>query len=381
MARASGAPQDGGYDYADRCLVAALLAGIAAAPDAHALFAETSTRLRRIAPFDAAVWVATDPINGLTTAPVRIENLHEGGCGTYWESELFAEHVNLFRDLARAETPVAGLRAMTGDRPSLSPLYGSFMRPRGFEDELRAVFRVGGRPWGQLSLFRARGRDSFDATDIALVDTLCTPMARRLRGFAQPTATSASALIDTPGMLLFDPAGSLISINDEARHLLALLPPGPSTVTPCGIQISLPAWILSTAGRARLAGAGARIRIRTSTGWLVCHASCLRDADSRSGPTVLVVEPAKASEVAALLVAAYELTSRELEVTELIARGLSTGEIATRLFLSPHTVRDHVKAIFDKVGVTSRGELVAKLFTDHYEPVTARNTIRVLDAS
>jgi hypothetical protein len=67
----------------------------------------------------------------------------------------FCEHVNLFRDLARAETPVVGLRAMTGGRPSLSPLYASFMRPRGFEDELRAVFRVGGRPWGQLSLFRA----------------------------------------------------------------------------------------------------------------------------------------------------------------------------------------------------------------------------------
>jgi DNA-binding NarL/FixJ family response regulator len=44
-------------------------------------------------------------------------------------------------------------------------------------------------------------------------------------------------------------------------------------------------------------------------------------------------------------------------------------------------VRDHVKAIFDKVGVTSRGELVAKLFTDHYESVAARNTICVPDAS
>ncbi|WP_280449266.1 hypothetical protein [Nocardia brasiliensis] len=93
-----------------------LLAGIEEAADAHALFAQTSTRLRRIAPFDAAVWVATDPINGLTTAPVRVENLHEGGCGTYWESELFSEHVNLFRELARAAGPVAGARGR-GGRP------------------------------------------------------------------------------------------------------------------------------------------------------------------------------------------------------------------------------------------------------------------------
>lgn len=34
-----------------------------------------------------------------------------------------------------------------------------------------------------------------------------------------------------------------------------------------------------------------------------------------------------------------------------------------------HTVRDYVKAIFAKVGVSSRGELVAKLFAEHYAPL------------
>jgi hypothetical protein len=32
-------------------------------------------------------------------------------------------------------------------------------------------------------------------------------------------------------------------------------------------------------------------------------------------------------------------------------------------------VRDYVKVIFDKVGVSSRGELVAKLFAEHYAPI------------
>ena len=49
-----------------------------------------------------------------------------------------------------------------------------------------------------------------------------------------------------------------------------------------------------------------------------------------------------------------------------IARGSSTPEIAAELFLSAHTVRDYIKAVFDKVGVSSRGELVAKLFAEHY---------------
>ncbi|MEV0292826.1 helix-turn-helix transcriptional regulator [Nocardia sp. NPDC050710] len=360
--------------------VGALLAEIASAPDAHALFAQTSTRLRRIAPFDAAVWVATDPVNGLTTAPVRVENLHEGGCGTYWESELFAEHVNLFRDLARAPIPVAGLRAVTGDRPSLSPLYRNFMCPRGFEDELRAVLRVDGQPWGQLSLFRERGRKPFRAMDIALINSLSAPMARRLRGFAQPSVPASAPRQGAPGMLLFDATGALVSINDEARQLLAEMPPGPSAVTAVGIELPLPVWILSTAGRARLTGESSRIRIRTTTGrWLICHASCLRDADGNATTTAMVIDAATPSEVASLVVAAYELTPRELEVTELIARGRSTADIAAELCLSAHTVRDHVKAVFDKVGVTSRGELVAKLFTEHYEPLASRVTLRVLD--
>jgi hypothetical protein len=39
------------------------------------------------------------------------------------------------------------------------------------------------------------------------------------------------------------------------------------------------------------------------------------------------------------------------------------------LFLSHFTVRDHIKAIFGKVGVTSRGQLVARLYTEFYEPL------------
>ena len=68
----------------------------------------------------------------------------------------------------------------------------------------------------------------------------------------------------------------------------------------------------------------------------------------------------------AIVVEAYGLTAREVEVTRLTARGLSTDEIATNLILSRHTIRDHLKAIFEKVGVSSRGELTSKLFAEHY---------------
>jgi DNA-binding NarL/FixJ family response regulator len=56
-----------------------------------------------------------------------------------------------------------------------------------------------------------------------------------------------------------------------------------------------------------------------------------------------------------------------VDVTRALARGLNTTEIAAELHLSRYTVQDHLKAVYEKVGVSSRGELVAKMFADHYE--------------
>jgi len=55
------------------------------------------------------------------------------------------------------------------------------------------------------------------------------------------------------------------------------------------------------------------------------------------------------------------LTSREREVARLVIDGLSTQDIATALFISVHTVRDHLKMIFGKMGVSRRQDMVATL--------------------
>ena len=61
------------------------------------------------------------------------------------------------------------------------------------------------------------------------------------------------------------------------------------------------------------------------------------------------------------------LSKREKEVVDLIASGYSNAEIASALFISPHTVNDHTKKIYRKLDVHSRYELTAlvnKMKTD-----------------
>ena len=55
-----------------------------------------------------------------------------------------------------------------------------------------------------------------------------------------------------------------------------------------------------------------------------------------------------------------ELTAREVEILDLIARGLSNREIASRLYLSPKTIRNHVSNVFLKLQVADRAQAIVR---------------------
>jgi DNA-binding NarL/FixJ family response regulator len=100
--------------------------------------------------------------------------------------------------------------------------------------------------------------------------------------------------------------------------------------------------------------------------WAVLHASRL-DRDARDAVAVIIAGPSPA-EMAPVLMLAYALTKQEQVVTRLVCLGLSTREIAARVHITSNTVQDHLKSIFDKVGVRSRRELVSAILQEQYLP-------------
>ncbi len=57
----------------------------------------------------------------------------------------------------------------------------------------------------------------------------------------------------------------------------------------------------------------------------------------------------------------FDLSRREIEVLERICEGLSNRDIASHLFISEYTVKDHLKKIMRKMGCSSRNEIISSL--------------------
>jgi DNA-binding NarL/FixJ family response regulator len=114
------------------------------------------------------------------------------------------------------------------------------------------------------------------------------------------------------------------------------------------------------------------VAVPTSSGWITLHASL--PEGGADGRVAIVLERSVSRHSAALRLEAEGVTAREREVAALLAQGLTNPAIAEALVLSPYTVQDHIKNLFEKTGVSSRQELVARVFLDDYMPNIARRT-------
>jgi DNA-binding CsgD family transcriptional regulator len=325
------------------------------------LFDQLAPQLRTAVAFRTAGWLPVDPVTLLPMPGLVVQARHDQA-GRLIHNEYFEPDVVKFRDLARRRVPVQTLWQATGGQLHRSTRYRTILAGLGYGDDLRMVFRRGSTTWGMACLARAATDPPFSPEEISFLARLCEPVARGLR-LSHLLCSDRRADPAPPGVLVLGDDDGVISMTEAARHWLAQLPPDRAR------GLDLPAAIISVASQARALAAartGAGIptgHIRTPAGlWLRLHAARLQPAGPHgAGQTAVILESAEPAGLSPLLLDLHELTDRERQITGLLLRGLPTADIAAALFISRHTLGDHMKAIFAKLGVTSRPELTALL--------------------
>ena len=345
-------------------------------------FAELAPRVRNVIDNDASCWHTLDPQTRLMTSDSPDELIERGifapeetpAAGELIvRSEYVVEDVNTFAELAARRVPVGILDQVTGGDPERSARYRDLLLPAGIPHEMRAAFVIRGRVWGAVHIARREASGGFAQRDLDALARVTAPIARGIRASLRFDAARRATGVEAPGLVVLGPRDELELITPPARELLESIRPDRAAYADDAVA----APVLALASFIRTAPDGGRdgsnvVTVPGSDGWVTLHASL--PGPPGEGRVAVVLERASAARVATVRLEAFGATAREREVATLLARGLSRAEIAQALVLSPHTVEDHVKSLYEKLGVASRHELVARVFLDEYLPEVIRRT-------
>ena len=302
--------------------------------------------LRAVLPYDGHVWLLTDPVTRVGTSPL-------------------ADVPGLaFADLPRLTRLRYLAAADRWDRLHDDGRYAAAFRLDGLGSREVATVVCADRfgCWGWLDLWRTGGATYQDA-DVALLAELAPLLATGLReAVARTFVDDAEALdLSGPAVLVLGPDLVVRSRTAWAEEaLFALNPPDdPVPAVPAGAYNVAAALVAHEAG-VPVGEPWSRVHLGAGR-WVTLRADRMTATGDEEGDvvvTIAVSTPAERREVFAL---AHGLTPREREVLAEVARGLDSHAIAERLFLSEHTVHDHVKAVLAKTGTASRQALSARI--------------------
>jgi DNA-binding CsgD family transcriptional regulator len=341
-------------------------------------FGEVAARMRRVIDCDATCWHTLDPQTGLMTSDAPQELISEGvftpqaaadAGADIVASEYFVADLNTFASLAARRVPVGILSQATKGRPERSARYRDVLAPAGIPFELRAAFVNRGRCWGAVHIARREHRWDFTADDAAALASITAAIADGIRTSIRFDAARQTGDGSAPGLVVLGPSNDVELITPPAQELLAAMR-SPALAT-------VPSPVLALAGFTRSRSHDPdrqpdTVAVPTPSGWITLHASL--PEGGADGRVAIVLERTASPQTTAIRLEAHGATAREREIATLLAHGLTNPEIAARLVLSLYTVQDHIKNLFEKTGVSSRQELVARVFIDDYLPQLAQRT-------
>jgi DNA-binding CsgD family transcriptional regulator len=312
--------------------------------------------LDRTVPFDAAFFATADPDTLLFTSAFADDALAESG-PLFLDNEFGPYHdVNRFADLANGADPVACLDQVTGGDRRASARWREIMAPLGLGDEARAAVRVDVTSWGFMCLHRS-GDAGFSPRELGVLRKLAPHAGEAIRRMVATTVNGPGPGHPTHEAQLVLVADQRVLAVAGATEMFAAVAVG----EPAPLPLMAVVRRLEAIERGALDTPPAAVRLTSPTGAVVAvHAARLRDGSGR-GPVALTITPAASDERSSLLLAATGLTPAQRRVAELVLQGRTTAQIVSQLRISAHTVQDHLKAVFYKVGVRSRRELVGTL--------------------
>lgn len=328
--------------------IAALAASGLGVNDLHAAAIQMTgrdvgTELTCWATLDPETLVISAMVSGETRVPPRFEPLLA-------DAEYSAEEPNTFAAMARSRKPLARLSDLPQHDQQRSARYTNVWRPLGVNQELRILFTSDGSCWGAAGMVRTGG--DFSDREVEYLTSVAPTVAAATR-LAVRTELASHTWGPRPAIVVLNSGGELRSITPEARQWQERL----NEFAPDRFAVMM--RIMAHGLRSK-PSEGFRATIRDGQGqWALMEASPL-DGDEEDRIAVSI-SPATGSWLTGMLIAAYGLSPRERAVCNEVLAGAPTRHIAKHLAVTPNTVQDHLKSVFAKTGVTSRGELVARL--------------------
>jgi DNA-binding CsgD family transcriptional regulator len=324
--------------------------------DCESIRREALVELQPVIGFDRWCWPLADPE---TLIPLSGLAEHDYGPGVprVLELEYSGDDFAAMDVVALRASPAGGLSAETGGDLARSPRWDQVLRPVGIGDEAVVACRDALGCWGWLKAYRDGAERAFSEEDLELLASAGPALGAALRRSLVRDDCGAAAAPSASGVILLDAELRPVDWTAAAREWVDALP----AARVYAMLGMLPAMVYPVATQARSNSGedGSRALERADDGrWVMIEAETLEGAGDAT--IAVTLRGATTGEVFARLARTYGLTRREREVVAALLAGLDTRAITGRLFISRHTVQDHLKSVFEKAGVRSRRELLAR---------------------
>jgi DNA-binding CsgD family transcriptional regulator len=318
---------------------------------AKALREQLLTLVGETIPYDGHLFALTDPVTKVPSAP------HADVPMVPWPRLPELIRWRYLTEVNRADRllgkPASSLLTATAS-PEESLIWRHVQSEIGVVDTAMVAFGDRYGAWGLLELWRTTV--PFTATELDLLTALAPAVTTGLRGSVARTFAEPVADIGTTGPAVIVLGPDLVvrsQTDDAAAALFRLLPPDePMTPIPAAAYNIGGALIAQEQG-IPVGEPWSRVHLGANR-WVTVRASRL------GGDIAVSIEPSTPAERMDLFARSHGLSTRESEVVALLAVGLDSKEIAGQLFLSEHTVNDHVKAALAKTGTRTRQVLLAR---------------------